>query len=108
MDPTDVVRAIGDQEWMDAAASPLQDLLRKLLRGELKDFLHGKGLGHPLHPALIDLPLGAWSLAAIFDGLELARGAKKAGAADTAIKIGLAGAAAAAIAGLTDWSETDR
>ena len=92
---------------MDAAATPLQELLRKLFRGELKDFLHGKALGHPLHPALIDLPLGAWSLAAIFDGIELARGGNKGRAADTAIKIGLAGAVGAAVAGLTDWSETD-
>jgi len=107
MGTTDVVRAIGDQEWMDAAATPLQELLRKLFRGELKDFLHGKALGHPLHPALIDLPLGAWSLAAIFDGIELARGGNKGRAADTAIKIGLAGAVGAAVAGLTDWSETD-
>jgi nitrite reductase/ring-hydroxylating ferredoxin subunit/uncharacterized membrane protein len=107
MGTTDVVRAIGDQEWMDAAAGPLQELLRKLFRGELKDFLHGKALGHPLHPALIDLPLGAWSLAAIFDGIELARGGNKGRAADTAIKIGLAGAVGAALAGLADWSETD-
>lgn len=107
MSTIDLVRAIGDLEWMDAAAAPLQELLRTLLRGELKDFLHGKELGHPLHPALIDLPLGAWSLAAVFDGIELASGGKDGRAADTAIAIGLAGAVAAALAGLTDWSETD-
>lgn len=108
-----VTRAIGDQEWLDSLAEPVQTAVRQLFdsagRGgaELKKFLHGSALGHPLHPALIDLPLGAWTLAAILDGLELARGSKRAGAADTAIAVGLAGAVAAAITGVTDWSETD-
>lgn len=107
MDTERIIRAIGDQEWLDAAATPLQETVRRVIRGKLKEFLHGSALGHPLHPALIDLPLGAWTLAAIFDGLEVARGKKNALAADAAIKIGLAGAVAAALAGLTDWSETD-
>jgi nitrite reductase/ring-hydroxylating ferredoxin subunit/uncharacterized membrane protein len=106
MGTNDIIRAIGDQEWLDAAATPLQETVRRVIRGKLKDFLHGSALGHPLHPALIDLPLGAWTLAAIFDGVELASGRKKT-FADTAIKIGLGGAVLAALAGITDWSETD-
>jgi len=31
------------------------------------DALHGTWFGHPLHPALTDIPLGAWVLAAGFD-----------------------------------------
>lgn len=108
-----IVRAVGDQEWLDNLATPAQTTVRELFDSagssgaELKKFLHGSVLGHPLHPALIDLPLGAWTLAAILDGLALARGSKTAGASDTAIAIGLAGAVAAAITGVTDWSETD-
>ena len=108
-----VIRALGDQEWIDSLATPAQTVIRQLFdaagRGgaELKKFLHGSALGHPLHPALIDLPLGAWTLAAILDGVELARGSKNGGAGDTAIAIGLAGAVAAAVTGVTDWSETD-
>jgi nitrite reductase/ring-hydroxylating ferredoxin subunit/uncharacterized membrane protein len=113
MGAEEIVRTIGDQEWLDGTATPVQEAVRKLFEsaGEggrhLKNFLHGSALGHPLHPALIDLPLGAWTLAAILDGLELAGGGRKGRAADTAIKIGLAGAVAAAVAGVTDWSETD-
>src|SRR5438105_794170 len=107
MSTNDVIRLIGDQEWIDAAASPLQNAVRAVVRGAVKDFLHGKALGHPLHPALTDVPIGAWSVAAIVDGLELARGRRRTRAADTAIKIGLAGAVASAVTGLTDWSETD-
>lgn len=36
---------------------------------KLFDFLQGKWLGHPLHPALVHVPLGLWFLAAIFDVL---------------------------------------
>ena len=107
MSTNDVIRAIGDQEWIDAAASPLQEAVRTLIPGQIKDILHGKFLGHPLHPALTDVPLGAWTVAAVLDGFETARGGRNARLADTAIGIGLAGAVASAITGLTDWSETD-
>ena len=108
-----LARTIGEQEWLDGVASPVQEAVRQLFEAagaggrELKKFLHGSALGHPLHPALIDVPLGAWTLAAILDGLEVARGTKKNRGADTAIGIGLIGAVAAALAGVTDWAETD-
>jgi len=104
-----IPRTLGDQEWIDSVATPLQEAIRKLFEpaGGVKDFLHGRSLGHPLHPALIDLPLGAWTLAAIFDAMELTGLRKRNDAAATAIKIGLVGAVAAALAGVTDWSETD-
>src|SRR5689334_16555772 len=38
----------------------------------LKSFLNGVWLGHPLHPAITDIPIGVWSLAAIFDIIWLA------------------------------------
>jgi hypothetical protein len=89
----EIARAIGDQEWLDSFATPLQEALRKAFgsagaagRG-IKNFLHGSALGHPLHPALIELPLGAWTLAAILDAMELAGWGGHKGAADTAIKI---------------------
>ena len=107
-----IARIVGDQEWLDPTATTLQEAIRKLFDSagaagrEAKNFLHGSALGHPLHPALIDLPLGAWTFAAILDAMELA-GRGHRGAADTAIKVGLLGALGAAIAGATDWSETD-
>ena len=40
-----------------------------------KNVLNGVWLGHPLHPALTDVPIGAWTTSLIFDllGLELGR-----------------------------------
>ncbi len=108
-----LVRTLGDQESLDALATPLQEAIRSLFASagaagrEAKNFLHGKALGHPLHPALIELPVGAWTLAAILDALEIAGVRRNRGFSETAIKIGLVGAVGAAIAGATDWSETD-
>ena len=108
-----LVRTLGDQKALDGIATPLQEAIRALFSSagaagrEAKDFLHGSALGHPLHPALIELPVGAWTLAAILDALELAGLRRNRGFADTAIKIGLVGAVGAAVAGATDWSETD-
>jgi hypothetical protein len=60
----------------DQLADAVQPTLRKALEGTgpraaLKDILHGKQLGHSLHAAVTDVPVGAWTLAVVFDGLEL-------------------------------------
>jgi nitrite reductase/ring-hydroxylating ferredoxin subunit/uncharacterized membrane protein len=108
-----IARVVGDQEWLDGVATPLQETIRRLFEAAgsggraAKNFLHGSALGHPLHPALIELPVGAWTLAAIFDAIELAGGGPRGKIADTAIRVGLLGAIGAAVAGITDWSETD-
>ena len=108
-----IARALGDQEWLDGVATPVQEAVRKLFESAgrggraAKDFLHGSALGHPLHPALIELPVGAWTLAAIFDAIELAGGGQSGKVADRAIGVGVIGALGAALAGITDWSETD-
>ena len=108
-----IARVLGDQEWMDGLATPVQEAIRKLFdaAGEggraAKKLLHGSALGHPLHPALIELPVGAWTLAAIFDAIELAGGGSRGKVADQAIGVGVLGALGAAVAGITDWSETD-
>jgi nitrite reductase/ring-hydroxylating ferredoxin subunit/uncharacterized membrane protein len=108
-----IARVLGDQAWLDGVATPLQEAIRKLFDSAgsggraAKKFLHGSALGHPLHPALIELPVGAWTLAAIFDALELAGRGQGGKIADRAIGVGVLGALGAAVAGITDWSETD-
>ena len=109
----EIVHALGDQEWLDNVATPLQESIRALFESAgrggraTKKFLHGSALGHPLHPALVELPVGAWTLAAIFDAIELADGDDRGKIADRAVLVGLLGAVGAAVTGLTDWSETD-
>jgi nitrite reductase/ring-hydroxylating ferredoxin subunit/uncharacterized membrane protein len=93
-----IANLIDEQQWLDAF-DPIQKYIQALPK-ELKNALHGTWLGHPLHPALTDIPVGAWTLALILDAFD-------SPAADTAIGIGLLGALGSAVTGLTDWSETD-
>ena len=69
----------------------------------VRDALHGVWLGHPLHPVLVQAPVGAWLSAAV---LDVARGRAAVAEAQRRrlVAFGLA-AAAAALAGAVDWSE---
>ena len=73
----------------------------------VKDFLNGVWLGHPLHPVLTDVPIGAWTMAEVFDALDATGGrGRYEEAARVCINVGLVGAAGAAVTGLTDWTDT--
>lgn len=95
-----IISAIDKQTWIDGIADPLQAAVRSSLPRDLKNALHGTWLGHPLHPVLTDIPVGAWTAALVLDALQLEE------AADAAVGIGLLGAIGSAITGITDWSET--
>ncbi len=88
-------------------ARPLGDFNGRLLSaifrplGSVKDFLNGKWLGHALHPALTDLPIGMYTLVILFDVLDLRQ------AADIALVVGILSHAAAALAGFADYTDTD-
>jgi nitrite reductase/ring-hydroxylating ferredoxin subunit/uncharacterized membrane protein len=69
------------------------------------DALHGSWLGHPLHPALTDIPIGAWALASGFDAYAALGGGRYAErTADALIAIGVAAAVPTALAGMADYS----
>src|SRR5439155_20305253 len=72
------------------------------------DILNGTWLGHALHPVFTDIPIGAWSATMLLDlawfndeSEGVARGA------DIAMTLGIVGATAAAVTGVTDWSDLD-
>ncbi len=74
---------------------------------KLRNFLHGTWFGHPLHPAITDVPLGSWTAATVLDIYELTSGDDSlAAGADMAVNIGLIGAAGSALTGLNDWNFT--
>ncbi len=108
-----LIKAVDQQETLDRLSEQIQPLVQDAFKSagpagrEVKNFLHGTWLGHPLHPALTDVPLGAWTAALALDAMESISGRKElAAGADAAIAVGLVGAAGAAVTGLTDWSET--
>ncbi len=96
---------IGRQEWLNGIEDRLQQWLGVALKGSapaqaFKDFLNGTWLGHPLHPALTDVPIGAWWSGMLLDILGIRAGA------DAAIGFGTIAALPTALTGLADWSDT--
>ena len=101
--PVDVVER---QQWLEPVEEGLQRAVAATFDSagaagrKTRNFLHGVWLGHPLHPVLTDIPIGAWTAALVLDTVDHE-------GADRAIQIGLVGAAASAVTGLTDWQATD-
>ncbi len=66
-------------------------------------------LGHSPHPAIVSVPLGAWTVTNICDGLALTTDEPAYDdAARISLAIGLVGAAGAAITGIRDYSFIDK
>ncbi|HWQ52797.1 MAG TPA: Rieske 2Fe-2S domain-containing protein [Bryobacteraceae bacterium] len=109
------VDVIERQEWMEPVEEGLQSAVTRAYEASgnagqrVKNFLHGTWLGHPLHPVLTDIPIGAWTAALVLDTIDDGSRRRRgiAEAADTAVGLGLAAAVPTAIAGLTDWQATD-
>ncbi len=73
----------------------------------LKSLLNGTWFGHPLHPAITDVPITAWVLTALFDVIWLiTQSTWSAYAGFVTVIVGLLGALGAIVTGLTDWSDT--
>lgn len=107
----EIAELVGSQKWIDGAAKPVEQAVHGLFESDAgrttKDVLNGAWLGHPLHPVLTDIPIGAWMMAQVFDAIDGAsRSDRYADAANVCILTGLAGAVGAAVTGLTDWSDT--
>src|SRR3712207_6739921 len=69
-----------------------------------RNVLDGVWFEAPLHPVLTDVPLGSWTAALVFDGLDAATGSRAMrNAADASLAFGILGALGAAITGLSDW-----
>jgi nitrite reductase/ring-hydroxylating ferredoxin subunit/uncharacterized membrane protein len=105
---------VAAQPELDRIAKPLSEAVVAAYRNAgsvglaVKNAMHGVWLRHPLHPALIPIPLGAWTTAVALDAKAASSGDESyARAADFALAFGIAGAVGSAVTGLTDWSETD-
>jgi nitrite reductase/ring-hydroxylating ferredoxin subunit/uncharacterized membrane protein len=113
MENTSALSRLLDQPALETIAEPLSDAVRGVYEAAgpagraAKNALHGVWLRHPLHPVFTDLPIGAWTTGLVLDAIAArTRDRSMERAADIAIAVGLAGAAGAAVTGLTDWSET--
>ena len=103
-----------EHPWLDAIGDVLQPAIKAAYKAggdtgtKVKNFMHGTWLGHPLHPLLTDIPIGAYTVAAAMDTLEILGEKRCSPAADASIAVGLMGATGAAVTGLTDWTGTTK
>src|SRR5438128_2295173 len=96
-------------ETVDQSLRPLADSAAQPAGQATQNFLHGTWLGHPLHPVLTDVPVGAWSVSTMLDLVETFGDTEEySAAADAAVSIGLVAAVGTAVSGLCDWQHTDR
>jgi nitrite reductase/ring-hydroxylating ferredoxin subunit/uncharacterized membrane protein len=95
------LRSLND--WLTGVLGPFRERHQDNLALEL---MHGgRWVGHPLHPALSDLPIGLWTGATVLDAVDRSpppeRGLDAAGVLSAA---GLVAACATALTGLSDWA----
>jgi nitrite reductase/ring-hydroxylating ferredoxin subunit/uncharacterized membrane protein len=96
-------RLVAAMPWLDGVAGVLQKagepIAGQTAPRPLKDALVGTWLGHPLHPAMVQAPIGFWlsSLALDVAGEERA--------ADLTLGLGLATAGGAALTGIAQWQD---
>ena len=102
----DLVARVEHEKRLDTAVGALTGWIERLVpTGGARDALHGVWLGHPLHPVLTDLPIGAWTSAAI---LDIVGGRRSARAAQRLVGFGCLSALPTALSGATDWSRAER
>jgi len=98
--PSVIAERFGPQ--LDAAAEVLGPWAEGLGPGPLKDLLSGTIVGHPVHPVLTDVTIGAWTGAAMLDVLG---GARSQRGADALVGLGVLSAAPTALTGIADWAD---
>jgi nitrite reductase/ring-hydroxylating ferredoxin subunit/uncharacterized membrane protein len=112
MAENELLASIQQQDWLQPGVDRTSELIKDVFeaageRGQsVKNALHGVWLGHPLHPAITDVPVGSWTVAAALDLLEVRGDSSYTSGADFAVLLGLLTSVPAALSGATDWSET--
>jgi len=106
-------RVVRKQSWME----PLSEFVQKAVSGTfrflgppgrpLKNLLHGTFLlRHPLHPALTDVPVGAWTVGVVADFAAHFTARIPEAAGDVALIVGLLVALLTLVTGYTDFADT--
>ena len=98
------IRTLNDQ--LTAVLAPWRERYQD---NPVLELMHGgRWLGHPLHPALSDLPIGLWAGSALLDLID--RDPPPEGGLDPAgvfTAAGIAAAVATAATGVVDWTVSD-
>jgi nitrite reductase/ring-hydroxylating ferredoxin subunit len=98
-----ILDRVADVATFDKAIEPARRAVLGALRPPaLKDFLHGTWLGHPVHPVIVQVPVGSWLSAGLLDAVPPMRPA-----ATALIGTGIVASVPAALTGAADWSEQE-
>ena len=93
--------------FLDRVAEGVQPKVQEAVEAggtTARNVLDGVWFEVPLHPVLTDVPVGSWTAALVFDGVDAATGSKAVrNAADASLVMGILSAFGAAITGLSDW-----
>lgn len=100
----ELVQSIENNEMLGRIAKPAQRAIGKATSARpVRNLLSGTFVGHPVHPVLTDIPIGAWGAAV---ALDLTGSEKLQPAVDPLLAAGIAAAVPTALTGLNDWSQT--
>jgi nitrite reductase/ring-hydroxylating ferredoxin subunit/uncharacterized membrane protein len=100
-----VVNELESIEALDRIATPVSRTVRGLLSpGAVKDALSGTWLGHPLHPVLTDVVVGALFSSS---ALDLIGGKQSELASQRLIMLAMAAYAPTAASGASDWIDAE-
>src|SRR4051812_49966251 len=65
-----ILDRVADVPTFDKLLEPARRAVNAVLRPQtFKDLLHGTWLGHPLHPVLVQVPVGSWVSAGLVDAI---------------------------------------
>lgn len=95
----DVLRRAERLTTADRSADALARVINKALPTKATELLRGAWLGHPVHPLLVAVPIGAWTSATVFDCVGRREAARQL------IGLGLAAVPATVLAGLADYTD---
>jgi uncharacterized membrane protein len=104
--PSAARAAVGleNDERLDPAVTKAAQLTHRLRDSAAGSALRGEWMGHALHPALTDLPIGLFTATAV---LDLLGGKASRPAAQRLVGVGLLSAVPTALTGWAEWSRAD-
>lgn len=97
-------------EWLErqprlgSLAGVVGTVAERVTAGARRPILRGEWLGHPLHPALTDVPIGCWTSATV---LDLLAGRRARDAATLLVGVGVLATVPTIAAGLADYTGLD-
>lgn len=98
--PQALIERVQEEGRLDPLAEQVDRVSGVLGEGDSYAAMRGDWLGHALHPAMTDLPIGFWTSAAV---LDIVGGRSARRAAQRLIALGLLSVPVTAVTGLADY-----